>query len=335
MQASRLLSILMRLQTCGRMTAPQLARELEVSQRTVLRDIDALSAAGVPVWGEPGRNGGFELQAGWSTQLTGMTEPEAQALLLAGLPQAAQELGLGQAATQARLKLLASVPKAFRAQSEQVAQRLHLDPLDWYRAPDTPEQLQAVAQAVWQGRCIRVRYESWKGLQNRQLAPLGLVLKAGAWYLVALPAVARKAGAQGKTEGQTEGRTERLAQPPPEPRTYRLASLRKLQLLDETVRRPKNFDLAAFWRASSQRFESELLRLPVRLRATRRGLGWLRNARLPHSRLEGDEIEMVFESEEMAARQLLAMGTELEVLAPASLRTALRVQAQQVAALYR
>jgi predicted DNA-binding transcriptional regulator YafY len=311
MQASRLLKILMLLQSRGRQTAPQLAAELEVSTRTVLRDIDELSAAGVPLWGEPGRYGGFQLQAGWSTQLTGMTEMEAQALWLAGLPQAAAELGLGGAAASARLKLLASVPAPQRGASNRVAQRLHLDPLDWYRAADTPQHLQAVAAAVWQGHCIRVQYESWKGLQRRQLAPLGLVLKAGAWYLIAVPAGAR------------------------EPRTYRLASLRDCQPLGEGVQRPHGFDLASYWQGSTLRFEAELRRLAVRVRASPRALGWLLNARIPHEALEPEgEYRLWFEGEEMALRQLLGFGAELELLEPAGLRQQLREQALAVAARY-
>lgn len=311
MQASRLLKILMLLQSRGRQTAPQLAAELEVSTRTVLRDIDELSAAGVPLWGEPGRNGGFQLQAGWSTQLTGMTEREAQALWLAGLPQAAAELGLGGAAASARLKLLASVPAAQRGASDRVAQRLHLDPLDWYRAADTPQHLQAVAAAVWQGRCIRVLYESWKGLQRRQLAPLGLVLKAGAWYLIAVPAGAR------------------------EPRTYRLASLRGCELLDEAVRRPRGFDLARCWRDSTRRFEAGLRRLAVRVRISPGALGWLLNARIPHEALAAEgEYRLWFEGEEMALRQLLAFGAEMELLEPLDLRAQLRAQALGVADLH-
>lgn len=311
MQASRLLRLLMLLQTRGRLSSTQLAAELEVSARTVLRDIDALSAAGVPVWGEPGRSGGFQLQAGWSTQLTGMTESEAQALWLAGLPQAAAELGLGGAAANARLKLLASVPAPQRYASDRVAQRLHLDPLDWYRAADTPQHLQAVAEAVWQGRCIQVQYESWSGLRRRRLAPLGLVLKAGAWYLIAVPAGGRDA------------------------RTFRLASLRDCELLAMAVQRPRGFDLAAWWRDSTRRFEAELRRLAVQVRATPRAVGWLRNARIPHEALAADgTYRLWFESEEVALRQMLGFGTEIELLAPASLRQALRDQASAVAAIY-
>lgn len=316
MQASRLLSILMLLQSRGRMTAPALAQALEVSTRTILRDIDQLSAAGVPLWGQPGRQGGFQLQAGWSTALTGMTEPEAQALLLAGLPGAAAELGLGGAAVSARLKLLASVPLPMRDLSNRVAQRLHLDPLDWYRAPDEPRFLQEVAHAVWHAQRLRLRYASWTGEAERTLEPLGLVIKAGAWYLVA------------RRASQTAVRT------------YRLASIQALRATGEGFERPADFDLPTWWRESAQRFEAELRRLEVRVRVSPRGLGWLRNARLLHAPLptppdgRGTELSLAFESEEMAARQLLAFGAELEVLAPAGVRQAVADQARAVGALY-
>jgi len=319
MQASRLLSILMLLQSRGRMTAPALAQALEVSTRTILRDIDQLSAAGVPLWGQPGRQGGFQLQAGWSTALTGMTEPEAQALLLAGLPGAAAELGLGGAAVSARLKLLASVPLPLRDLSNRVAQRLHLDPLDWYRAPDEPRFLQEVAHAVWHAQRLRLRYASWTGEAERTLEPLGLVIKAGAWYLVA------------RRAAQTAVRTYR---------TYRLASIQALRATGEGFVRPADFDLPTWWRESAQRFEAELRRLEVRVRVTPRGLGWLRNARLLHAPLpappegQGTELSLAFESEEMAARQLLAFGAELEVLAPEGVRRAVANQARAVGALY-
>jgi predicted DNA-binding transcriptional regulator YafY len=314
MQASRLLSILMLLQARGRMTAGELAQAMEVSQRTILRDIDQLSAAGVPLWGERGRQGGFRLREGWSTQLTGMTEPEANALLLAGLPGPATELGLGAAAASARLKLVASLPSGWREKADRVGQRLHIDPVDWYRAQDAPKFLREVADAVWRARRIEVRYESWKGEALRVLEPLGLVLKAGAWYLVARPAGG--------------------ATPAKEFRNYRLASLLALRDLGQTFKRPRSFDLARTWQASAARFETELRQLKVRARVSARCLKWLTNARIPY--VEGAEGEVVFqvESVEQGARQLLSFGPEIEVLAPPALRLRLARQADAVQALY-
>lgn len=316
MKASRLLSILMLLQARGRMTAEALAQAMEVSARTILRDIDQLSAAGVPLWGERGRQGGFQLREGWSTQLTGMTEPEAQALLLAGLPGPATELGLGAAAASARLKMVASLPSGWREQADRVGERLHIDPIDWYRAQDTPKFLREVADAVWHARRLSLYYESWRGAAWRELEPLGLVLKAGAWYLVARQA------------GQVDART------------YRLASVLDLKRSGRTFKRPRGFDLARTWQESAQRFEADLRKLQARLRVSARGLSWLRNARIPVLALPEAErggwqaVLMPIESVEQGVRQLLGYGAEIEVLAPADLRAELVAQLGRLTALY-
>ncbi len=320
MKASRLLSILMLLQARGRMTAGALAQAMEVSERTILRDIDQLSAAGVPLWGERGRQGGFQLREGWSTQLTGMTEPEANALLLAGLPGPATELGLGAAAASARLKMVASLPSGWRERADRVGQRLHIDPVDWYRAQDAPRFLREVADAVWRGRRIEVLYESWRGEAWRVLEPLGLVLKAGAWYLVA-----RAVGAGAKDDGA---------------RTYRLASLLDLKAVGAAFKRPRGFDLARVWQARAARFESELRSVEVRARVSARCLKWLANARIPFADLPasegtGHEVAIRVESVEQGARQLLGFGDEIEVLAPPALRERMAQQAGAVLAMYR
>lgn len=321
MKASRLLSILMLLQSRGRLTAGELARSMEVSVRTILRDIDQLSAAGVPLWGERGRAGGFQLKPGWSTQLTGMTEPEAGALLLAGLPGPATELGLGAAAASARLKLVASLPPEWRGQAERVGERLHIDPLDWYRAPDTPQGLREVAEAVWTSRRITLTYESWRGVSRRELEPLGLVLKAGAWYVAARPA------------GETEVRT------------YRLASIVTLEAIGKAFRRPRGFDLDAWWRAASARFEAQLRQVAARVRVSPRGLKRLRNGRLPFTPWPDaaggrgpaagwTEGVLALESVEQGALQLLALGAEVQVVEPAALRDELQRLAKSVLALH-
>ncbi len=321
MKASRLLSILMLLQARGRMTAAALAQAMEVSERTILRDIDQLSAAGVPLWGERGRQGGFQLREGWSTQLTGMTEPEANALLLAGLPGPATELGLGAAAASARLKMVASLPSGWREQADQVGERLHIDPLDWYRTQDSPRFLREVADAVWHGRRLSVDYESWQGPVQRDLEPLGLVLKAGAWYLVA-----RAVGRDGV-------------------RTYRLASVIALKASGRSFKRPRGFDLARTWQESAARFEAELRTLQARVRVSPRGLTWFRNARIQAVDLPAEaanppllpdwrEMLMPIESIEHGARQLLGFGAEVEVLEPAELRAQVLWQAGQLITLY-
>jgi biotin operon repressor len=156
-----LLSILMLLQSRGRTSARALADALEVSLRTIYRDVDSLSAAGVPIYSGRGRHGGFQLREGWRTQLTGLTAGEARALFMTGLPGPAQALGLGEAAASAHLKLLATLPDEWRDDAERVGARFHLDPVDWFRASPPADHLRLVAEAVWNERRVRMTYESW------------------------------------------------------------------------------------------------------------------------------------------------------------------------------
>lgn len=172
MQASRLLSILLRLQLEGRISARALAQVFEVSVRTIYRDIDALSAAGVPVYAEKGRRGGFQLRDGYRTRLTGLDRPEAESLFLAGAPYAATQLGLGAALETMRLKLLASLPEATAREAERVSSRFHLDPVAWFQGPDEQRLLPELGAAVWTGRKVQLRYDSWKGVVERSVAPL-------------------------------------------------------------------------------------------------------------------------------------------------------------------
>ncbi|MFT3807220.1 helix-turn-helix transcriptional regulator [Arenimonas sp.] len=322
MRAGRLLSLLMLLQARGRMSAPALAAELQVSVRTVLRDIDHLSIAGVPVWAERGRDGGFRLREGWSTELTGLTESEAQALLLAGLPSAATELGLGSASTSARLKLLAAVPDALREDAERVGSRLHIDPVDWYRRAAPPACLQTVAHAVWRQRVLSMRYDSWTGLRDRTVKPLGLVLKAGVWYLVALPPDGKQA------------------------RTYRLSNIRELQLAKATFAYPRKFRLVEFWRDATSRFESEIYRDAALLRANARGLkklgemsaavneAALRTATPEAGGGEWQRVRVPIESIDHACGQFLAAGIDIEVLEPRALRDRMREVASALHGVY-
>jgi predicted DNA-binding transcriptional regulator YafY len=319
-QASRLLSILMLLQSRGRMSAFALARELEVAVRTVYRDVDSLSAAGVPVYGERGRSGGFQLREGWRTQLTGLTSGEARALLMTGLPGPAKALGLGEAAASAHLKLLATLPADWRSDAERVGARFHLDPVDWFRGAAPADHLRVVAEAVWSERRLRMRYESWTSVSDRVVDPLGLVLKGGTWYLVA-----------------REHRRE--------PRTYRVAAVESAQVLDERFARPAKFDLASFWDESTRRFEEGVYRDFATLRASPVGLNRLRGfspiVAQAADRTAGRadrrgwrQVTVPIESVEHAAREMLRLGDEAVVLEPAALRDALRATAARMLASY-
>ncbi|MFE0515594.1 helix-turn-helix transcriptional regulator, partial [Streptomyces sp. NPDC058964] len=185
MRAARLIKMVLLLQSRTSMTAAELARELEVSERTVTRDAQALSEAGVPVYADRGRAGGYRLIGGYRTRLTGLARSEAEALFLSGVPGALREMGLEDAASAARLKVSAALLPSLSDASRTAAQRFHLDAPAWFRDPETPELLPAFAEAVWDDRCVTARYRHGGAEVERTLEPYGLVLKAGVWYLCA------------------------------------------------------------------------------------------------------------------------------------------------------
>lgn len=319
MRASRLLSILILLQMRGRLSAEALAQEFEVSVRTIYRDIDQLSAAGVPVYAERGRSGGFELMDGYRTRLTGFTPAEADALLLAGVGGAAADLGMGADLAAAQLKLLASLPPDSGASAQRVASRFHLDPANWYSRVEPLEMLPALAAAAWSDTRVRIRYESWKDVVTRDVDPLGLVLKGGVWYLVA----AVKA----------------------QPRTYRVSNIRGLEVLETRFKRPARFDLARYWIAWAKDFEARLLRESATVKLSPEGLRLLRELS-PAAGEAADgahrkcapagwvKAEIPVEGFDYASRQLLRLGCEIEVLGPPALREAIAREARRVADLY-
>ena len=317
MRADRLLSVLILLQLRGRVTAQALADEFEVSVRTIYRDIDGLSAAGVPVYADRGPGGGFALLDGYRTRLTGLTVAEAEALPLAGLVGLAADLGLAQPLAAAQRKLLAAMPPAAGDGAVRVGDRFHLDPVDWYRRAPPPVHLRAIAQAVWDGTRLDMRYESWSATTRRIVDPLGLVAKAGVWYLVA------RTGAS--------------------VRTYKIAKVLDLAVLDDRFAHPPGFDLARYWRSELERFERELLRGKATLRVSA--------AALPRIELLGAaaaeavlaatagadgwrQVVIPIESVSYAAGLLLGFTDDVEVLAPPELRAELAPRAGRVWALY-
>ena len=321
MRASRLLSILLLLQTRGRMTAEALAAEFEVSLRTIYRDIDALSAAGAPVYADRGRSGGYQLLDGYRTRLTGLTDAEAETLFLGGLSGPAAQMGFSGAVTTMQLKLLAALPPERQAAAERLAGRFHLDPVGWYQSAEEAARLPAIAQAVWNSQGVSVRYESWKGEVERELEPLGLILKGGLWYLAARPA-----GERG------------------EPRTYRVSNILDLTVGEARFERPEGFDLAGWWAETSQRFEAEIFTGQAVLKLSREGLRRLARLGSEQARIaaeadasSGDgwvEVVVPIESVEHAAVDFLRLGAEAEIVAPAPLRAEMRRTAERLAALY-
>jgi predicted DNA-binding transcriptional regulator YafY len=323
MRAGRLVSIVLLLQNRGRMTAQDLASELEVSIRTIYRDIESLSSAGVPVYGEPGHEGGYALVAGYRTRLTGLHGDEADALSLAGLPSAAEDLGLGSVLTVAQLKLDAALPPALRERSVRIRERFHLDASAWYQEAEPVPRLAAVAAAVWEARPLRIRYRRWAEPREveRVLRPIGLVLKSGIWYLVA----------------DTDGGPVR---------TYRVSQILELAELDESFERPTGFDLAEYWRAALAEFDERRFQSTATIRISPEarhrmedlyGTAVLRA--VAETASAPDEYGWVratipIEGLRHAVGEVLKLGWGIEVLDPPELRALVAESAADLAALH-
>src|SRR3954451_17792930 len=316
MRASRLVSLLLLLQSRGGQTAAELARELEVSVRTIHRDVDALSASGVPIYADRGPHGGIRLVDGYRTRLTGMTADEAEALFLAGLPGPAAELGLGTVVAAARLKVLASLPTELRGRASRLVERFHLDAAAWYHPEEAVPCLGELSEAVWESKRVKIDYDRGDKTVDRILEPLGLVLKAGVWYLVA--------GVGG------------------EPRTYRVSRVTRVTTLDEGFERPPKFDLASFWTESSAAYERDTPRVQVTLRIARDRLDRLRGVvgERPFETLERVDAEdpegwlhvrLRLDWPSEASTQVLAVGPGCELLKPAPMRDRIAEEAHRVA----
>ncbi|BCJ38246.1 transcriptional regulator [Actinocatenispora thailandica] len=322
MRASRLVSLLLLLQNRGRMTAAELAAELDVSARTVYRDVESLLAAGIPIYGEPGHDGGYALVDGYRTRLTGLTAGEAEALFLAGLPGPAADLGLGSLLTAAELKLEAALPTDLRQQARRLRERFHLDAPGWYQRAERVPHLPEVAAAVWQRQALQVRYRRWQEPTRveRRLEPYGIVLKAGRWYLVA--------AADGAA-----------------PRTYRISQILDLRLLDEHVVPPAGFDLAGYWRQHTHQLQERLWQGRAEIRISPAGVDRLREIAVPAvldavAAGTADDATgwrravIPIESLTHAEGELLRLGAQVEVLAPAALRDRIAATARELAAVY-
>lgn len=322
MRASRLVSLLLLLQTRGRMTAQQLAGELEVSVRTIYRDVESLHSAGIPLYGDAGHAGGYQLLAGYRTKLDGLTREEAASLFLTGLPGPAAELGLGEVVAATKLKLTAALPPELRERADRLQERFHLDAPNWYHDDEQTPLLTAAAAAVWSGHRIRVRYRRWKAPREvrRLLEPYGLVVKAGRWYLVA-------------------GSRQRI-------HTYRVSQILELETRHEKFDRPAGFDLAAYWRSYLADFDSRRHREEATVRLSPSAMERLPDMMSSASRKSIHDTAqkadadgwvraiVPIESIDHALGEFLRFGDGLEVLTPPALRQRLIETAAALTAIY-
>ncbi|WTW96883.1 YafY family transcriptional regulator [Streptomycetaceae bacterium NBC_01309] len=340
MRAARLISLVLLLQSRDTMTAAELARELGVSERTVYRDAAALSEAGVPVYADQGRHGGYRLVGGYRTRLTGLSEAEAEAIFLAGLPGPAEELGLADAVAKARLKVLAALPPPLREATARTGQRFHLDVPGWFHGAEPPPLLAELASAVWQDGRVEVRYRRGRRLAEeaaraepagrgaaaardevtRELDPYGVVLKAGVWYLV------------GRVGDDF--------------RTYRVDRVVGVTHTGRSFERDEGFDLAGFWAEHAARFVRSLYADEVVVRISPAGRTTLARLAEPPALEAADAAvgepdgdgwvttRLPVESLAVAYDVLLALGPEVEVLEPAELRERMAEAAAAMRRLY-
>ncbi len=304
------------------MTAAELARELEVSIRTVHRDVEELSAAGVPIFAERGPLGGIRLVDGYRTRLTGMTADEAEALFLAGLPGPAAQLGLGTVVAAAQLKVMAALPPELRSRASRLVEQFHLDVAGWFHTDEAVPHLATLSAAVWDGRLIRISYErgTGGGPVDRTVGPLGLVLKGGMWYVI------------GEAEGQI--------------RTYRASRVLEVSLLEDRVARPDGFDLAAYWAESSAAYERDVPTVQVVVR-TPEDRAWRIADVFGRATLDAaqrlDEpdrdgwirLRLTLGWPEEVPGKLLSVGSSLEVLHPPEVRDRVSATAGRIAERYR
>jgi len=304
-------------------TARELAAELEVSLRTVYRDVEALSSAGIPVYAEQGRAGGYRLVDGYRTRLTGLTEDEALSLFVVGLPGPAADLGLSAEAASAERKLLAALGPEQRVRAGRLRDRFSLDTSTWYHPAEQPPFLADLATAVLGDRVVDIAYRRWEAPREveRRLAPYGLVLKNGTWYLVAAP-----------------------ADQPGAARTYRVSNVLRLTATEDRFERPSTFRLTEFWREHLDAFDRRRLSRSAVVRLSPALVASLPDLSDPALRQAADDVDpdadgwttvdLPVEHDEMAARQLLPHAADVEVVSPAGLRDLVVAKARAVLELY-
>lgn len=316
MRADRLLSLMLMLQARGKMTSQALADELEVSKRTILRDVDALSSAGVPVYAEGGHGGGIALDENYRVALSGLQEGEVRSLFITGSAALLSDLGLGTTAENALLKLFAALPSLHQRAAHDMRQRLLLDPTWWWHGTlNSQPYLNDLQQAVYEDRCVRVVYERRRGETFEDvIAAYSLVAKAGIWYLV----------------GLHEGTFK----------TYRVSRFHAVTVLPERFQRQDSFDLAAYWRESVAEFVEQFPTYRMVLRVARDHLAYLQwDTPGTYEIIEdnGGEwvtVEFTCWSREAARGFVFGLGSAAAVIEPDNLRDDVLARARAIIAQY-
>lgn len=314
-KADRLISILLILQNKGKMTSRHLAEQLEVSERTINRDMEALSAAGIPIYAERGIHGGWRLSEQYQTKLTGMKKEELMSLLLSNQDHLLGDLGILKHYETAFQKILASSPDSIRKESEVVRSRIHIDGAGWSQAHDTISCLSTVQDAVWSERKLAIQYQREDKIVERIIHPLGLIAKRNVWYVAA----------------ETDG----------EMRTYRISRLLDAKILEDSFERPDDFNLASYWEFSMKEFKQNLPRYPATLYLEESRLTRLERERyvkiLNQAPYKQDwlKAEVQFDTLESACEIILSHGPSIRVHSPYELRERVIEQAKRITEQYK
>ena len=312
MRADRLLTLILLLQTRGKMTARELAEELGVSRRTILRDINALSFSGIPVYSEGGHGGGIALIEEYRTSLTGLNKSEVQTLFLTSNNQALRDVGLGDASENLLMKLLAALPRIHHSTADHIRQRLMIDPTWWWHDTATSPYWDELQQAVYEDLLIETRYENYDGrITERVLAPYSLICKSSLWYL--------------------------LAEREQELRTFRVTRFHSVRVLDQSFTRRPGFDLPTYWQGYVKNFENTVgeYRCTLRIHPEREMfVKWLMPGRwqnvIDAEEKEWVTLSLVMDSDLLAKMLVFGLAGFVEVISPPELKESVLTQARLV-----
>jgi predicted DNA-binding transcriptional regulator YafY len=321
MRADRLLSLMLLLRAKGRTTAQDLAEKLEVSERTIYRDLDALSIAGIPVYAQPGTNGGVFLDENYRISLTGLSSAELHSLFLSTDKKPLEDLGLAKAVEDSLLKLFAALPSAHRSEVERMRQRFHIDPTNWFQNVELSPFLSVLQQAIWEDRVVKIIYQVIEGeIRERLVEPYALVAKANIWYLIAR-----------NSKGEM--------------RNYRSSRLQHVEMTTQQFARLEDFDLATYWKESCLAFEryskETFPPYPCMLRVHPDAFwyfpGYMEGKYKQIGVPDADEwvtLEVTFESLGRARAITLGLGAQVEVIAPQELKQTVIETAREIVAFH-
>ncbi|MFZ4452445.1 helix-turn-helix transcriptional regulator [Salibacterium aidingense] len=319
MRGDRLLSILLLLQAQGQMTAKQLSEKLEVSERTIYRDMEALSGTGIPVLAERGKNGGWSLLEDYRTNLTGLKEPEIRALFVPPSTQLLDDLGLARISEEARNKLIASLPSIYRENAKEVWNRIHVDTSAWREQKERIVSFETLKKSIWEENKLNIAYQRADGKTNeRVVKPLGLVAKGSRWYFIA-------------------------SKENDEIRNYRASRILSATPVEETFERPKDFNLAQYWESSTKEFIENLPRYEVLAEVAPSAMAWLpfsdRFVQIVEGGSENQNgwipVKLLFDAEDEAKGYILGSADQMKVIEPKELHDKILETAEAVVAFYK